>query len=278
MMKCSIPPKKRSSAPSSNGSVEKALDAQTLFKHFPALGSDKLERLAAEMSVVRFNRGDRIPIELQSTDIFLLLKGALAVTWEHDGRHQLLVTLLAPGEIFGVSSLLPEIAKGLKGYAFTNSQVATINSAKLLDILLGVDLPAFKSAIEMTVGWSTETLMRYVRTSRLSPRDRLVIALIEMGAKFGVRDSRGLILNLPITQKDLSNLLGVSRQKVNANLGQLVRLGAVINLSRQIVLVPDKLFALIGDVGDRHRGSRGKHSEPQSYEVARFPGRESMHL
>ena len=278
MMKCSTPPKKRNSAPSSNGSVEKALDAQTLYKHFPALGNDKLERLAAAMSVVRFNRGEHIPIEQQSTDVFLLLKGALAVTWEHDGRHPLLVTLLAPGEIFGVASLMPEIARGLKGYAFSNSQVATIKLAKLLEILLGVDLPAFKSAIEMTVGWSTETLMRYVRTSRLSPRDRLVIALIEMGAKFGVRDSRGLILNLPITQKDLSNLLGVSRQKVNANLGQLVRLGAVINLSRQIVLVPDKLFALIGDVGDSYRGSRGKHSAPQSYEAARFPGRETMHL
>jgi len=29
--------------------------------------------------------------------------------------------------------------------------------------------------MEMTVGWSAETLMRYVRMFHVSPRDRLVI-------------------------------------------------------------------------------------------------------
>jgi hypothetical protein len=89
-----------------------------------------------------------------------------------------LITLLAPGEMFGVSSLLPEMAQGLKGHAFTNCLAATIDSTRLLDILLGVELGAFKSAMEMTIGWSAETLVRYVRMFRMSPRDR-VIALIE---------------------------------------------------------------------------------------------------
>ena len=139
---------------------------------------------------MRLKRGDRILVDLRhATDIFLVLKGAIAITWQHDSRHQVLVTLLAPGEIFGVSSLMPEMAQGLKGYAFANSLVATIDSTRLMDIMLGVELGAFKSAMEMTVGWSAETLMRYIRMFHLSPRDRLVIALIEMGAKFGVRDS-----------------------------------------------------------------------------------------
>ncbi len=226
---------------------------------------------------MRFNRGDRILVGLQSpTDVFLVLKGAIAVTWHHDSRHQVLVALLAPGEIFCVSALLPEMAQGLKGYAFTNSLVATINSTRLVDILLGVELGAFKSAMEMTVGWSAETLMRYIRMFHLAPRDRLVIALIEMGAKFGVRDSRGLILNLPMTQKDLANLLGASRQKVNAYLAELVQLGAVINLRRQIVLVPEKLFALIGNPGVRYHGAPSKHSAAKSHDVSMR--REQMHL
>jgi len=271
--------KKRISDTPTTGPTEK-LEIQSLAKHFPALEHEKLERLAAEMSLMRFKRGDRILVDPQSpTDIFLVLKGAIAVTWQHDGRHQVLVTLLSPGEIFCVTSLLPEMAQGLKGYAFTNSLVGTINSKRLLDIVLGVPLAAFKSAMEMTVGWSAETLMRYVRMFHVSPRDRLVIALIEMGAKFGVRDSRGLILNLPMTQKDLANLLGASRQKVNAYLGQLVRLGAVINLKRQIVLVPDKLFDLIGDPGLRYHSAPVKHpgSKPHNG-VSTQPRRDQAHL
>jgi CRP-like cAMP-binding protein len=272
-------PKKRTSDASRNGHTEKPLEVQSLSKLFPALESDKIERLAAEMSLVRFKRGDRILVDLQPpTESFLVLKGAIAVSWQRDSRYQVLVTVLAPGEIFGVSSLLPEMAQGLKGHAFTNSLVATIDSTRLLDIVLGVQLGAFKSAVEMTLGWSVETLMRYIRMYHLSPRDRLVLALIEMGAKFGVRDSRGLILNLPITQKDLADLLGSSRQSVNAHLAELVRLGAVTNLSRQIVLVPEKLFALIGGPGVHFHAPAGKHFACKPHDVPALSRREQLHL
>ena len=145
------------------------------------------------MSLVRFKRGDRILIERQSaSDIFLVLKGAIAITWQHDSRHQVLVALLAPGETFGdSSSSMPEMAHGLNGYAFANSLVARIDSARMVEILLGVELRAFKAATEMTVGWSAKALMRYIKMFHMSPRERLVVALIEIGSKFGVRDSRG---------------------------------------------------------------------------------------
>ena len=271
--------KKRTSEISPSWAAEKPLESHSLAKLFPALEPDKLERLADEMSLVRFKRGESILADFQaSTNLFLVLKGAIAITWQHDRRHRVLVTLLAPGEIFGVSSLLPEMAQGLKGHAFTNSLLATIDSTRLLDIVLGVELGAFKSAVEMTVGWSAETLMRYIRMFHLSPRDRLVIALIEMGAKFGVRDSRGLILNLPITQKDLADLLGASRQSVNAYLAELVCLGAVINLKRQIVLVPEKLFALIDYPAVHNHANPGKHFARKPHDDPALSRRDQMHL
>jgi CRP/FNR family cyclic AMP-dependent transcriptional regulator len=271
-------PAARISEPLLNGSVEKPLDVQTLFKHFPTLKPEKLERLVREMSLVRFKRGDRILVEPHSSaDVFLVLKGAIAITRQHDSRHQVLVALLAPGEIFGVPSFLPKTAQGLNGYAFANSLVAKIDSSRLLDILLGVELRAFKSATEMTVGWSAETLMRYIKMFRMSPRERLVIALIEIGAKFGVRDSRGLILNLPVTQTDLAELLGASRQKINEYWGELVRLGAVINLGRQIVLVPEKLAALMNDPGLCHRAAPIAHRSGRSHNGSAVTRRDQMH-
>ena len=261
-----------------NASAEKPLDAHALSKHFPALKRDELERLASEMSLRRFKRGERILVEPHvSADVFLVLKGAIAITWQHDSRHQVLVALLAPGEIFGDSSSLPEMAQGLNGYAFANSLVARIDSTRLVDILLGVELRAFKTATEMTVGWSAKALMRYIKMFHMPPRERLVIALLEIGAKFGVRDSRGLILNLPMTQKDLADLLGASRQKVNEYWGELVRLGAVINLGRQLVLVPEKLGALIANPGPRQHTDPRPHFAAKSHNGAAHSRREQMH-
>src|ERR1700730_1903715 len=269
--------KRRPSAPL-NGSGEKPLNVQVLSKHFPTLGQGKLERLAGEMSLLRFKRGDRILADPHSaTDTFLVLKGAIAITWQHDSRHRVLIALLAPGEIFGDSSSLPEIAQGLNGYAFANSLVAKIDSSRLVDILLGVDLAAFKAATEMTVGWSEKALMRYIKMFHMAPRERLVIALIEIGNKFGVRVSRGLILNLPMTQKDLADLLGASRQKVNEYWGELVRVGAVINLGRQLVLVPEKLVALIGNPGLCHPTAPRTHSAARLHNGSAPSRREEIH-
>jgi len=256
-----LPKSKRRPDASPTVPGEGPLDGQSLSRYFPALEADKLKQLAREMALASFKRGNRVLSDLRSpTDVLLVLRGAIAVTWQHDSRHQVLVTLLAPGEMFSVSSsFLPELTQGLKGYAFINSQVATINSSRLLNILLGVELEAFKSATEITMGWSFNALMRYIKMFRLSPRDRLVIALIELGAKFGVRDSRGLVLNLPMTQKDLASLLGASRQKVNADFGELVSMGAVVNLRRPIVLVPEKLFALVDASEIFRHGAAGPH-------------------
>jgi CRP/FNR family transcriptional regulator, nitrogen oxide reductase regulator len=270
--------KARPSAPLLNGSVDKPLNVQVLSKHFPTLGADKLDRLAEEMSLVRFKRGDRILADPHSaTDTFLVLKGAIAITWQHDSRHRVLIALLAPGEIFGDSSSLPEIAQGLNGDAFANSLVAKIDSARLVDILLGVELAAFKAATEMTVGWSAKALMRYIKMFHMSPRERLVIALIEIGTKFGVRDSRGLILNLPMTQRDLADLLGASRQKINEYWGELVRIGAVINLGRQLILVPEKLVALMGNPGLCHPTAPRTHSAARLHNGSALSRREEIH-
>jgi CRP/FNR family transcriptional regulator, cyclic AMP receptor protein len=277
-MKRLRPAKKRAADARYAGPEERQLAIQSLFKLFPVLAPGKLERLADAMTLLRFKRGDRVLDFKTSSDVLIVLKGAIAVDSHHDGRDQLLVTLLAPGEILGVSSLLPEMGQSVEGYAFTNGLAATIDSTKLLDILLGIELAAFKSAMKMTVGWAVETLIRYIRTFHLSTRDRLVIALIEMGAKFGVRDSRGLILNLPITQKDLASLLGASRQKINAHLRELARLGAVMVLGRQIVLVPEKLSGLIRDPEFRHQIFAKARFSSKPNELWTFPRREQMRL
>jgi hypothetical protein len=59
----------------------------------------------------------------------------------------------------------------------------------------------------------------------------------------------------------------------------LVGLGAVINLKRQIVLVPDKLFDLIGDPGLRYHSAPVKHpgSKPHNG-VSTQPRRDQAHL
>lgn len=226
-----------------NGELE--ADSLRAFGAFSNLEPAKLKRLAGAMSLVRFPRGHRVLLHKdERKDVFLLLRGVVAVISQNGGHPRVLVSLLAPGEVFGTAALLPDVAQSLKCFAFIDCLIATIDSAELFDILLKVRPTEFKAVMEMTAGWFAMALMRYVKRVRLPLSERLVAALVELGSKFGVQDSRGLLLTVPITQTDLAHLLTASRQNINACLRRLVRTGAIIMQGRQIILVSRKLIRM----------------------------------
>lgn len=228
-----------------NGELE--ADSLRAFGAFSNLEPAKLKRLAGAMSLVRFPRGHRVLLHKdERKDVFLLLRGVVAVVSQNGGHGhpRVLVSLLAPGEVFGTAALLPDVAQSLKCFAFIDCLIATIDSTELFDILLKVRPTEFKAVMEMTAGWFGTALMRYVKRVRLPLSERLVAALVELGSKFGVQDSRGLLLTVPITQTDLAHLLTASRQNINACLRRLVKTGAIIMQRRQIILVSRKLIRM----------------------------------
>src|SRR5579859_3174333 len=89
--------------------------AQSLCKYFPTLAAAQLQQMAAAISLKRCKRGDRVLSNLEArTESLLVLTGAIAVTWQQGRDDPVLVTLLAPGEMFGVAaSAPPELAQGL---------------------------------------------------------------------------------------------------------------------------------------------------------------------
>jgi len=57
--------------------------------------------------------------------------------------------------------------------------------------------------------------------------ERLAKGLLELGKHYGVRCEEGLLIDLPLSQLDLADLIGASRQKVNLNLQKLVNQGLI---------------------------------------------------
>ena len=57
---------------------------------------------------------------------------------------------------------------------------------------------------------------------------RLALALLELAREHGVQDSQGVLLRLRLSQADLANLVGLSRESVNMALADFRRQGLVI--------------------------------------------------
>lgn len=217
-------------------------DALSRFERFAHVPRPKLTRLAAAMSVWSFQRRERIFMRKEAAKhLYILLRGAAKLSGLNKAEQPVLVSLIAPGEMFGVAALLPAAIHQFQCDAFTDCVAARINPQQFLDIMLGVSLVDFRTVMGITVSQWDDLLVRYSSMLRLPVQDRIVAALAELSLKFGARDERGMLLTVPLTHRDLADLVGASRSLVTLHLSDLERDGAIIRERRRLIVVPRKL-------------------------------------
>lgn len=66
---------------------------------------------------------------------------------------------------------------------------------------------------------------------------RVAVAVLELADAFGVRDSRGVILNLRVTHKELASMVGASRETASVAVAAWRRAGLLQVQDRRLVLL-----------------------------------------
>jgi CRP-like cAMP-binding protein len=208
------------------------------------LSDDQLRRFAQDLKPLRVKRRETIFYEGEaSAHVYVLLSGVAKLSFlQRDER--VLVGLVGPGEIFGVSSLLPGQTRPFRCDAFSDCTVGVGDPATFVDIVLGVPLERLSRTLDVTVGRWWGMLQRYTNFIGLSVREKLAGALLELGAKFGVDDARGKLITLNLTHADLAELVGASRQRTTEQLNEFERERMLIRDGRRLIIAVDKLLAL----------------------------------
>jgi CRP-like cAMP-binding protein len=84
-------------------------------------------------------------------------------------------------------------------------------------------------------------LLRSSSFLNLGLHERIGIALLELCADFGIEESRGTLLRVSFSHKDIANLVGASRPRVTEHLAQLERERFLTRQGRQLVVQVDRL-------------------------------------
>jgi len=79
-----------------------------------------------------------------------------------------------------------------------------------------------------------------------SVRERLAKGLLELGDCYGVHCEQGLLIDIPLTQRDLADLIGTSRQKVNLNLRKFVDQGLIRTKRGRIIILDQQGLQELG--------------------------------
>jgi CRP/FNR family transcriptional regulator, cyclic AMP receptor protein len=219
------------------------VDAQTLgrLRNLAWLSRDQLEGLAQSLESRKVRRRQPIFYEGEASDrVYVLLSGVAKLSFLNRAE-KVLVGLVGPGEVFGVSSLLPNATRPFRCEAFTDCIVGIGRPSTFVGLMLGVPLERFSRTLDVTVGRWWSMLQRYTNFVGLTVRERLAGALLELAAKFGADDARGVLLTLKLTHADLAELVGASRQRTTEQLIEFEHQHMILRDGRRLIIVPQRL-------------------------------------
>jgi len=212
---------------------------------FSELSPEELERIS-RVSVARsFPAGVRVFHEGDRSDAcYLVRSGDLRVTREHpDGRAIALATL-GPGDLFGELAMLDGEARSASVETLSDAELLALPAADVRRLL--ADHPEISvKLIAALTRRLRETNERVARQSFQTVPSRVAGVLTQLIAEESTPTGRQGI-TIRMTQADLAQLAGTSRESVSRFLATLERARVVrVGRGRVTVLEPRRLRAYI---------------------------------
>ena len=205
---------------------------------FTALDEAAAVSLRASMDTVKIAKGSILFKEGDDGEhLYVIIDGKLKLgTSSGDGRENLL-SILGPGEMFGELSLFDPGPR--------TSTATAVTDAKLLSLSHEKVIPWLKQNPDVSLQLLTRLSQRLRRTNEAvgdlvfsDVPGRVAKALIDLGDRFGKTTPEGLLVNHDLTQEELAQLVGASRETVNKALADFAGRGW-LKLDGRSVLITD---------------------------------------
>lgn len=206
------------------------------FNLFDNFSRPELAEVTKLLHLQEFKKGQIVTIPLDTERrIYFLLKGkAKLVRFGKDGKEIILV-ILREGEIFGLLAMMMEEYSSSLVVALEKCLVGIIREADFRRLMQ--KKPELYLAISKHFG--ARLLKIENRLDELLFQDiaaRLARLLLRLAHEYPGRRSCGKRLNLKLTQQDLANLIGASREMTNITLNYFRSQGWVELHQRRICL------------------------------------------
>ena len=203
---------------------------------FSALDPQGAEALRVSLQEIRVAKGQELFREGEPGDhLYLILDGKVKLGHGSPDGRESLMAILGPGEMFGELSLFDPGLRTSTATALTEATVLALGNEQLMPLLEG--RPEVAAAL-------LQALARRLRRTNEAMADlvfsdvpgRVAKALMELGEKFGTLTPEGLLVTHDMTQEELAQLVGASRETVNKALAEFGHRGWITLESRQVLI------------------------------------------
>jgi CRP/FNR family transcriptional regulator, cyclic AMP receptor protein len=202
---------------------------------------DSVDELIGRPTLISYRRGSFIFVEGNQTDfLFWVSNGLVDILCAGENGEQIIAAVLGPGDLFGYVESTNEKGRPVQAYqarARTNVTIGLVIRERIYKVLAQQDTTVLVHIIgEIVRAWSQLT----IHNNKFLGQDhdgRFNIVLANLARKFGVKDSRGVLLVPEFRHSDFAEMIGSSRPMITRLISKMISVGRLAQHGKQYIVL-----------------------------------------
>jgi CRP/FNR family transcriptional regulator, cyclic AMP receptor protein len=204
---------------------------------FAELDDEAAGTLAAAMGTIKLNKGDVLFHEGDTEDrLYVVVSGKIKLGRSGSAGRENLLAVLGPGQMFGELSVFDPGPRSSTASAVTPCELRVLEHDELTQWLTGRP--------EVARGLLGQLASRLRRANENAADlvfsdvpGRVAKALLDLAKRFGDQRDEGIHVHHDLTQEELAQLVGASRETVNKALADFAARGWIRLEPRSVTLI-----------------------------------------
>ena len=205
---------------------------------FGKLSASEIDELIRYSHIERYRAGREIFAKgSPGQSLMAVLRGSVKISSLSDSGKEIVFTIFNAGEIFGEIATLDGDERSADAIALTDCELLVLNRRDLLPVLENradlcmILLKVLCRKLRLTTEQVEDVIFRDLES-------RVAKALVQLAESVGLRGIHRPSVELHLSQRELGNMAGGSRESVNKHL-QIWHRQGLIDLSKSSIMILD---------------------------------------
>jgi CRP/FNR family transcriptional regulator len=174
----------------------------------------------------------------QADEMYIVQSGILQISKIIPDGRELTLRMCSKGDFIGELNLFSPSSRYLLSARVVESGEVAVIMKDVLEEKLSQDLPLSLEFIKWMSQQSRKTQTKFRDLVLHGKKGALYSTLIRISNSYGVKTNQGVLVELPLTNQELANFCGTSREVVNRLLSELRKSG-IISIDKGIITIHD---------------------------------------
>jgi len=177
-----------------------------------------------------FQKGD------EGSSLYIIKQGTIKIVLPSRLGDEVIVTIFSKGDFFGEMALFDGQPRSADALSMESSKIYVLRRNDFL-LFLHSNINAMKSILSQLTKRLRNTDDFLEGTCFLSVSARLAKKLMDLAEAYGRKDGDGIYIDLNLTQKELGDMIGSTRESINKELKILRDKGLITNQENKIQII-----------------------------------------